>query len=182
MCASTGSSPGGILTVNPAPALRGPKHVVKRGKTPVLDGKEWRRLKVGAERLDPPVRQEIMACARDHLNGQLNPRVPEADRSVVGWTESEATAGQDIPPSEPPNSLTVLTNRSLRVRNWRQHAGASDPASKRAPNPPSASRYADPLLRCAIRSFLPSLKGRECANYFRHAGYGFDMIGIRSSL
>jgi len=23
----------------------------------------------------------------------------------------------------------------------------------------------------AIRSFLPSLKGRECANYFRHAGY-----------
>jgi len=40
----------------------------------------------------------------------------------------------------------------------------------------------DPLLPCAIRSFLPSLKGRECANYFRHAGYGFDMIGIRSSL
>jgi transposase len=26
-------------------------------------------------------------------------------------------------------------------------------------------------VRCAIRSFLPSLKGRECANYFRHAGY-----------
>jgi site-specific recombinase XerC len=27
---------GGILTVNPAHAVRGPKHVVKRGKTPVL--------------------------------------------------------------------------------------------------------------------------------------------------
>jgi transposase len=26
-------------------------------------------------------------------------------------------------------------------------------------------------VRCAIRSFLPSLKGRECANDFRHAGY-----------
>jgi transposase len=26
-------------------------------------------------------------------------------------------------------------------------------------------------VRCAIRSFLPSLKSRECANYFRHAGY-----------
>ena len=24
--------------------MRGPKHVVKTGKTPVLDGKEWRRL------------------------------------------------------------------------------------------------------------------------------------------
>ena len=29
---------------NPASAVRGPKHVVKTGKTPVLDGKEWRRL------------------------------------------------------------------------------------------------------------------------------------------
>jgi site-specific recombinase XerD len=27
---------GGVLTVNPAHAVRGPKHVVKRGKTPVL--------------------------------------------------------------------------------------------------------------------------------------------------
>jgi hypothetical protein len=29
---------------NPASAVRGPKHVVKTGKTAVLDGKEWRRL------------------------------------------------------------------------------------------------------------------------------------------
>src|ERR1700690_1082791 len=28
---------------NPAAAVRGPKHVVKTGKTPVLDGKEWRK-------------------------------------------------------------------------------------------------------------------------------------------
>ena len=28
-----------------------------------------------------------------------------------------------------------------------------------------------PRLRRAIRSFLPSLRARECANYFRHAGY-----------
>jgi site-specific recombinase XerC len=27
---------GGVLTVNPLHAVRGPKHVVKRGKTPVL--------------------------------------------------------------------------------------------------------------------------------------------------
>jgi len=27
-----------------AAAVRGPKHVVKTGKTPVLDGKEWRTL------------------------------------------------------------------------------------------------------------------------------------------
>src|ERR1700730_6848159 len=29
---------------NPASAVRGPKHVVKTGKTPVLEGAEWRRL------------------------------------------------------------------------------------------------------------------------------------------
>jgi len=33
---------GQIVPLNPA-AVRGPKHVVKTGKTPVLDGNEWRR-------------------------------------------------------------------------------------------------------------------------------------------
>src|SRR6202142_4071754 len=35
---------GQVIATNPAAAVRGPKHVVKTGKTPVLDGKEWRRL------------------------------------------------------------------------------------------------------------------------------------------
>jgi site-specific recombinase XerD len=35
---------GQIVPMNPAAAVRGPKHVVKIGKTPVLDGKEWRKL------------------------------------------------------------------------------------------------------------------------------------------
>jgi site-specific recombinase XerC len=35
---------GQIVPVNPASAVRGPKHVVKTGKTAVLDGKEWRHL------------------------------------------------------------------------------------------------------------------------------------------
>ena len=35
---------GQILPHNPSAAVRGPKHVVKTGKTPVLDGKEWRKL------------------------------------------------------------------------------------------------------------------------------------------
>jgi hypothetical protein len=32
------------LPINPAAAVRGPKHVVKTGKTPVLDAAEWRKL------------------------------------------------------------------------------------------------------------------------------------------
>jgi integrase len=35
---------GQIVPSNPVAAVRGPKHVVKTGKTPVLDGKEWRKL------------------------------------------------------------------------------------------------------------------------------------------
>jgi site-specific recombinase XerD len=35
---------GQIVPINPASAVRGPKHVVKTGKTPVLDGNEWRKL------------------------------------------------------------------------------------------------------------------------------------------
>jgi site-specific recombinase XerD len=35
---------GQVVPINPASAVRGPKHVVKTGKTPVLDAKEWRKL------------------------------------------------------------------------------------------------------------------------------------------
>jgi integrase/recombinase XerD len=35
---------GQVAPANPASAVRGPKHVVNTGKTPVLDGKEWRKL------------------------------------------------------------------------------------------------------------------------------------------
>jgi site-specific recombinase XerD len=35
---------GQIVPMNPAAAVRGPKHVVKTGKTPVLEGEEWRKL------------------------------------------------------------------------------------------------------------------------------------------
>ena len=35
---------GQVMPTNPAAAVRGPNHVVKTGKTPVLEGQEWRRL------------------------------------------------------------------------------------------------------------------------------------------
>jgi site-specific recombinase XerD len=35
---------GQMMPVNPASAVRGPKHVVKIGKTPVLDADDWRKL------------------------------------------------------------------------------------------------------------------------------------------
>jgi integrase/recombinase XerD len=38
---------GGLLIINPAQAVRGPKHVVRRGKTPVLTEDQARRLLAG---------------------------------------------------------------------------------------------------------------------------------------
>jgi len=35
---------GGILPFNPAASVRGPKHIIKRGKTPVLTAAEARQL------------------------------------------------------------------------------------------------------------------------------------------
>jgi site-specific recombinase XerD len=35
---------GQVMPTNPAGAVRGPNHVVKTGKTPVLEGADWRRL------------------------------------------------------------------------------------------------------------------------------------------
>ena len=35
---------GQVVPINPAAAVRGPKHVVKTGTTPVLEAEEWRRL------------------------------------------------------------------------------------------------------------------------------------------
>jgi integrase len=35
---------GQIVPANPAAAVRGPEHIVKTGKIPVLDGEEWRKL------------------------------------------------------------------------------------------------------------------------------------------
>jgi integrase/recombinase XerC len=35
---------GSILDVNPAASMRGPKYVVRRGKTPVLSSEEARKL------------------------------------------------------------------------------------------------------------------------------------------
>jgi hypothetical protein len=35
---------GQIMPVNPAAAVRGPRHIVRRGKTPVLDPAEARQL------------------------------------------------------------------------------------------------------------------------------------------
>ena len=43
---------GQVLPFNPASSVRGPKHVVKTGKTPILSAKETRAVLDGIDRLD----------------------------------------------------------------------------------------------------------------------------------
>jgi site-specific recombinase XerD len=44
---------GGILDSNPASSVRGPKYVVRRGKTPVLSAEEGRKLLDSIETTTP---------------------------------------------------------------------------------------------------------------------------------
>jgi len=46
---------GQVMPTNPAASVRGPKYVVKTGKTPVLEGAEWRR--------QPSIRRRRHGCA-----------------------------------------------------------------------------------------------------------------------
>jgi hypothetical protein len=41
-CGATGTLTGQVVATNPAHAVRGPKHVVKTGKTTMLDAEEAR--------------------------------------------------------------------------------------------------------------------------------------------
>ena len=59
---------GHVLEVNPAHAVRGPKYVVKKGKTPVLTADEAREL------LDSIEICQKDASARRHGSGGAAPR------------------------------------------------------------------------------------------------------------
>ena len=52
---------GQVVPINPAAAVRGPKHVVKTGKTPVLDGEGMAE---AARRRFRPTRCAICATGR----------------------------------------------------------------------------------------------------------------------
>jgi site-specific recombinase XerC len=62
---------GQVLVINPAHAVRGPKHVVKRGKTPVLSEEQARRLLA-----------IINVRKNDHVSGRDGKGSAAADRSA----------------------------------------------------------------------------------------------------
>jgi integrase len=68
---------GQVLAINPAHAVRGPKHVVKRGKTPVLSEDQARRL------LDS-IKVKKTVALPDGSESEISSLVGLRDRALIG--------------------------------------------------------------------------------------------------
>src|SRR5277367_5772503 len=82
---------GQVLPTNPAAAVRGPKHVVKTGKTPVLEGAEWRTLldSIPAVTLRDLRDRALIATLTysfARINAALKMKVEDLRPRGAGWT------------------------------------------------------------------------------------------------
>jgi len=81
---------GQVVPHNPAAAVRGPKHVVKTGKTPVLDGDEWRKL-LGAIPTEPvrDLRDRALIATLTYsfarITAALTMKVGDLQPKGAGW-------------------------------------------------------------------------------------------------
>src|SRR5271155_1587444 len=81
---------GQIVPMNPAAAVRGPKHVVKTGKTAVLDAKEWRKLidSIPTETLRDRRDRALIATLTysfARINAALKMKVEDLRPKGAGW-------------------------------------------------------------------------------------------------
>ena len=82
---------GQVVPTNPAAAVRGPKHVVKTGKTPVLEGSEWRKLlKSIPDTTLRDLRDRALIATPTYsfarINAALKMRVEDLRPRGAGWT------------------------------------------------------------------------------------------------
>ena len=82
---------GQMVPTNPAAAVRGPKHVVKTGKTPVLEGAEWRKLlkSIPATTLRDLRDRALIATLTysfARINAALKMKVEDLRPRGAGWT------------------------------------------------------------------------------------------------
>jgi len=82
---------GQVVPANPASAVRGPKHVVKTGKTPVLDGAEWRKLldsipKKTVRDLRDRALIATLTYSFARINAALRMKVEDLRPRGAGWT------------------------------------------------------------------------------------------------
>jgi integrase len=80
-----------VVPTNPAAAVRGPKHVVKTGKTPVLEGAAWRKLlKSIPETTLRDLRDRALIATFTYsfarINAALKMKVDDLRPRGAGWT------------------------------------------------------------------------------------------------
>jgi site-specific recombinase XerC len=88
---------GQVVPTNPAAAVRGPKHVVKTGKTPVLEGNEWRKLlKSIPDAMLRDVRDRaliaILTYSFARISAALATRLVSLSPNILSCANGQATA------------------------------------------------------------------------------------------
>jgi integrase len=81
---------GQVLPVNPAASVRGPRHVVRTGKTPVLEAVEWRRLMAAIPRekirdLRDRALIAVLSYSFARIGAALALRVEDVRPQGAGW-------------------------------------------------------------------------------------------------
>jgi site-specific recombinase XerC len=81
---------GRVVPMNPAAAVRGPKHIVKTGTTPVLDAKEWRKLidSIPTETVRDLRDRALIAtlsCSFARITAALKMKVEDLRPQGAGW-------------------------------------------------------------------------------------------------
>ena len=126
---------GQVLAINPAHAVRGPKHVVKRGKTPVLTAEQARQL------LDSIDTSTLVGLRDRALIGVMTYAFARVGAVVAMKVEDYYPAGQALvgPAArerrQAPRDAGAPQARSLSSTNT-----STRPASARTARPPSSAR------------------------------------------
>ena len=78
---------GQVLPTNPAASVRGPKYVVATGKTPVLDGREWRKLldAISADTVRDRALIAPLTCSFARVGAALKLKGEDLRASGTGW-------------------------------------------------------------------------------------------------
>ena len=122
------------------------------------------------------LRTSTAAPARDYLDRRR--MSPEAqDRWEIGFAPDQRQ--QDAHQAAPRRGLRLAQRRDVVADGGEdvagEHGRVAGAVFRQAEHGAHLDRqfefWRSKGVRCAIRSFLPSLKGREFVNYFRHAGY-----------
>jgi integrase len=134
---------GQVVPANPASAVRGPKHVVKTGKTPVLEGVEWRKLldSIPAATLRDLRDRTLIATLTysfARINAALKMKVEDLRPRGAGWTIRLHEKG---PSNTPCPAITPSPRRCMPTSTRR--------ASPRTARAFCSVRRADTMAPCS---------------------------------